>query len=143
MLKILLIDDESVVSEVLQQILSRLGHRAEIASGGHEGLRMFDGQVYDLVITDILMPGIDGQSVARHIRSSDRLHTPIIGISGTPWLLEGDIFDSVIAKPFNIQALTNAIDDAVGNGSKSLTLSENRRQHPGLHGVLTSPLLAT
>jgi CheY-like chemotaxis protein len=141
--KILLVDDESMVSDVLGQILTRLGYHVEIASGGHEGLRMFDGRVYDLVITDILMPEIDGHVVARHIRSSDRPKTPIIGISGTPWLLEGDIFDSVIAKPFNIQALTHAIDDVMENGSKPRMPTENQEQNQGLHGVSNSPLLAT
>ena len=140
MSKILLVDDEGVVSDVLGQILTRLGYYVEIASGGHAGLRMFDSRVYDLVITDILMPEIDGRRMARYIRSSDRPKTPIIGISGTPWLLEGDIFDSVIAKPFNIQALTNAINDAMGNGSRPRTLTESQEQNQGLHGVSTSPL---
>ncbi len=117
MLNILLVDDEGVVSDVLQQILSLLGHHVETAPDGQEGLLMFDSRVYDLVITDILMPGIDGHGVARHIRSSQRPYTPIIGISGTPWLLEGDMFNSVIAKPFTVQALTNAIDDATGSPS--------------------------
>lgn len=117
MLNILLVDDEGVVSDVLQQILSRLGHRVETAPDGQEGLLMFDSRAYDLVITDILMPGIDGHGVARHIRGSQRPYTPIIGISGTPWLLEGDMFNSVIAKPFTVQALTNAIDDATGSPS--------------------------
>ena len=117
MLNILLVDDEGVVSDVLQQILSRLGHRVETAPDGQEGLLMFDSRAYDLVITDILMPGIDGHGVARHIRSSQRPYTPIIGISGTPWFLEGDMFNSVIAKPFTVQALTNAIDDATGSPS--------------------------
>jgi CheY-like chemotaxis protein len=140
---ILLVDDDSVVSDVLGQILTRLGYHVEIASGGLEGLRMFDSRVYDLVITDMLMPEIDGHSMARHIRSSDRPKTPIIGISGTPWLLQIDIFDSVIAKPFNIQALTNAIDDVMENGSKPRTLTGDQEQNQGIHGVSTSPLLAT
>ena len=143
MLKILLVDDEGIVSEVLQQILTRLGHHAEIAAGGLEALRMFDSEVYDLVITDILMPGIDGQSVARHIRGSDRPSTPVIGMSGTPWLLQGDVFDSVIDKPFTIQALTNSICHAVRNGSKPRTLPRNKGKALGFHGVLTPPLLAT
>jgi CheY-like chemotaxis protein len=117
MLNILLVDDESVVSEVLKEILVMLGHHVETAPDGQEGLFMFDSRTYDLVITDILMPGVDGHGVARHIRSSERPYTPVIGISGTPWLLEGAIFDSVISKPFTVKALTNAIDDATGSPS--------------------------
>ena len=104
---------------------------------------MFDSQVYDLVITDVLMPGIDGRRVARHIRRSNRPNTPVIGISGTPWLLQGGIFDSVIDKPFNIQALTKSIGYAVGKGSKLQTLPKNKGKALGFHGVLTPPLLAT
>ena len=110
MFNVLVIDDESMVLDVLRQFLTLLGHSVEIASDGHEGLRMFDSRVYDLVITDIIMPEIDGNSVARHIRSSDRPYTPVIGISGTPWLLEGDMFDLVISKPFDINILASAIN---------------------------------
>jgi CheY-like chemotaxis protein len=117
MLNILLVDDEGVVSEVLKEILFMLGHQVETAPDGQEGVLLFDSRTYDLVITDILMPGIDGHGVARHIRSSERPYTPVIGISGTPWLLEGEIFDSVISKPFTVKALTNAIDDATGSPS--------------------------
>ncbi len=118
MLNILLVDDESAVLDVLEQILTRLGHHVEATPDGEEGLLMFDSRTYDLVITDILMPGIDGEGMAQHIRRSQRAYTPIIGISGTPWLLEGNMFDSVISKPFTIQALTHAIDDAIGSPLK-------------------------
>lgn len=128
MLKILLVDDESFVSEVLQEILTRLGHHVETASGGQEGLLMFDSEAYDLVITDIRMPEIDGHDVAQHIRNSGRPCTPIIGISGTSWFLEGDTFDSVISKPFTVQALTDAIDDAIGHPMTPHTL----QHHPVL-----------
>lgn len=143
MLNILLVDDESVISEALQKILSRLGHRVEIASDGHEGLLMFDSQVYDLVITDMFMPVIDGQGVARHIRSSSRPYTPIIGISGTPWLLKREIFDSVIPKPFNTRALTSAIDSVMQNGSTPRKPLKNEKTKPGLRGMSTSAFLAT
>lgn len=118
MFNVLVIDDESMVLDVLRQFLTLLGYSVEIASDSHEGLRMFDSRVYDLVITDIVMPKIDGHSVARHIRCSDRPYTPVIGISGTPWLLEGDMFDSVISKPFDINILTSAIDSAMGEGGR-------------------------
>jgi len=139
MLKILLVDDESAVSDVLQQILSRLGHHVEIASGGTEGLRMFDSRTYDLVITDILMPGIDGRSVALYIRRSNRPYTPIIGISGTSWLLEGEIFDSVIPKPFRIQTLTNAISNAMKEGLTPRARPKNKERNSGRHVISTPP----
>jgi len=112
---ILIVDDVECFSAVLQQILSRFGYHAEIAAGGHEGIQMFDTKPFDLVITDIKMPGIDGYGVARHIRNSHRPSTPIIGISGTPWLLDGDEFDWVIPKPFGLQALLDAVENLIGH----------------------------
>jgi CheY-like chemotaxis protein len=62
------------------------------------------------------MPGIDGYGVAQYIRNSKRPHTPIIGISASPWLMNADesdsfAFDSFIPKPFNMQALLNVIEE--------------------------------
>lgn len=129
MYSILIVDDQQIVSDVLQKLLSRFGYHAQIAPGGHEGIRMFDTGLFDLVITDIRMPGIDGYDVARHIRNSHRSFTPIIGISGTPWLLDGDEFDWVIPKPFGIQTLLDAVKNLVSHtvpsekGSYDKTLS--------------------
>ena len=109
MYNILIVDDEQIISDVLKEILSRFGYHADIAPGGHEGIRMFDTGIFDLVIADIRMPGIDGHHVARHIRNSHKPSTPIIGISGTPWLLDSDEFDWVIPKPFGFQALLDAV----------------------------------
>ena len=116
MYSILIIDDQEIVSDVLQKILSRFGYHAETAPGGHEGIEMFDTGLFDLVITDIRMPGIDGRDVARHIRQSYRPSTPIIGISGTPWLLDGGEFDCVIPKPFGLETLLEAVKNVMCHG---------------------------
>ncbi|MBW1675472.1 MAG: response regulator [Deltaproteobacteria bacterium] len=125
MYNILIVDDEKMVSEVLQQILSRFGYHAEVALGGHEALCMFDDGLFDLVITDIRMPGVDGYDVVRHIRNSDRPYTPIIGISGTPWLLKDHEFDGIIPKPFGTQTLLSAVKSVM---SRALAL------HRGAYG---------
>ena len=111
MYNVLVIDDEEFIPELLEEILARFGYNVETATGGQEGLRVFEKGLFDLVITDIRMPGTDGHAVAHHIRNSDRSHTPIMAISGTPWLMEGDEFDSILPKPFSIQALLDAISE--------------------------------
>jgi CheY-like chemotaxis protein len=55
------------------------------------------------------MPGRDGNNVVEHIRNSDRQFTPVIGFSGTPWLLQKSDFDIVFVKPFSLQDLLDAI----------------------------------
>jgi len=107
--QVLVIDDEDSVADVLQLGLTRFGYEAKTASRGQEGLRLFGDEAFDLVITDILMPDMDGYEVARHIRGSDRPRTPIIAISGTPWLLKNDVFDHVLPKPFTLKTLARVV----------------------------------
>ncbi len=107
--RILVIDDEKPILDVVQLALTGAGYKVEIAPDGQEGINKFDHGAFDLVITDIIMPEVDGKNVAKHIRTSDRPHTPIIGFSGTPWLLENSEFDLVFAKPFPLMDLVNAI----------------------------------
>ena len=114
MRNVLVIDDEAAISSILRQALSRSGFNVDTAGTGEEGIVKFDSEVFDLVITDICMVGVDGIDVARHIRNSLRGTTPIIGISGTPWLLEEAEFDAVLAKPFSLKALTDIVASLTG-----------------------------
>lgn len=109
MQNVLVIDDERAISDVLSQALNRFGFRVDTAANGMEGIVKFDQDAFDLVITDICMSGVDGNSVARHIRSSLRKATPIIGMSGTPWLLEDSEFDAVLPKPFSLAVLADTV----------------------------------
>lgn len=118
MYRILVIDDQAPIAEFLEQALSRLGHEVKAARGAGEGLRLFDGQEFDVVITDLVMPGADGTAVLKHIRSSARPDTPVIGMSGTPWLMEGHDFDHVLSKPFSLKALLSAVQHVCGEGGR-------------------------
>ncbi|OGP59653.1 MAG: hypothetical protein A2V65_02430 [Deltaproteobacteria bacterium RBG_13_49_15] len=109
MCTILLIDDEEVIVKMLKMALEMYGHRVETASDGCEGVRKFSEGDFDVVITDMVMPGLDGKGVVRYIRESKRNQTPIIGVSGTPWLMENAGFDSVLPKPFSIKALIESL----------------------------------
>jgi DNA-binding response OmpR family regulator len=125
MCNILVIDDERMISDVLQQALTTYGYDVETASGGSDGLRIFEAGSFDLVITDIRMPDIDGIEVARCIRSSDKPQTPIIGMSGTPWLMNGNGFDFTISKPFSIKILMDAVKELTLNPLNSDTGHSN------------------
>ena len=106
---ILVIDDEKLVLNVIETALTSFGYDVEIANDGNEGIRKFDKGIFDLVITDLIMPNVDGIGVIHHIRNSKRRRTPIIGISGTPWALEGSAVDSVLAKPFPLKVLLDTV----------------------------------
>ncbi len=109
MCHILVIDDEKHILEMIEMALTKFGHDVETAGDGQEGIRKFDEKRFDLVITDIKMPLLDGNGVLQHIRNSKRHETPVIGISGTPWMLEGANFDAVLTKPFLIKTLADYI----------------------------------
>lgn len=106
---VLAIDDEKAILDMLKRALILFGFRVEIASTGEEGIKKFERTNFDIVITDILMPGIDGVGVLRYIRKSKRADTPVIGISGTPWLLQKETFDLVLDKPFSIKTLAASV----------------------------------
>ncbi len=105
MCSILVIDDEQMIRDLIRQALSRSNFTVETATDATGGMAKFDEGLYDLVITDVRMPGVDGHSVVDHIRQSRRQATPVIGVSGTPWLLQNGDFDDVLHKPFAIQTL--------------------------------------
>jgi len=106
---ILVIDDEKGILQIMHEALTMYGHKVETADDGLEGIRKFDDGYFDIVITDVRMPVIDGNGVAAHIRKSEKQCIPVIGISGTPWLLEADNFDMVLSKPFPLKQLLNSI----------------------------------
>ena len=106
---ILVIDDEKGILQLMHQALTKYGHHVETADDGQEGIRKFDDGCFDIVITDILMPIIDGNGVVAHIRKSAKQSIPVIAISGTPWLLESENFDMVLSKPFALNKLIESI----------------------------------
>ncbi len=118
--QILVIDDQEYILDTVREALTMNGYEVEVAADGQEGIQKFDDGSFDLVITDLQMPGIDGNNVVEHIRNSDRHFTPIIGFSGTPWLLKGSDFDIVFAKPFPLTDLVDAIQNLSAKYSKAV-----------------------
>jgi CheY-like chemotaxis protein len=81
MANILIIDDEKDVRNVLKEVLERAGYDAIIAANAREGLEKLESKGADLIITDVIMPGIDGVAAVKQIRE-DYPDVPIIVISG-------------------------------------------------------------
>ena len=108
-MKVLVIDDSRAIVNITEMILTDLGHNVMAAFDGIEGMRLFDNHDFDLVITDLDMPGINGNEVAFRIRASGRPYIPIIGISGNISHFEINRFDMIIQKPFTIKTLVDSI----------------------------------
>ena len=107
--RILVIDDELAISELIGEVLKRAGYDVDIAFSGKQGIIRFDSTVYDLVVTDMCLPDISGLEVVRHIRGSRRSFVPILGISGTPWLLQRADCDATLPKPFPLRAFMDSV----------------------------------
>lgn len=127
MSSILVIEDEKGILSLIEAALIHHGHRVETAGNGREGVEKFEAGGFDLVITDLLMPEMDGVEVLHHIRSSLRRQTPVIGMSGTPWLLNAAEFDRVLAKPFSLQKLVDCIKGLTMETVSASTALTSRR----------------
>jgi two-component system cell cycle response regulator len=71
--KILVVDDDKAVGMVLKRVLDGAGHDVEMANGGPEAISRLENEFFDLVITDLKMPGIDGLGVLRKAKELDPL----------------------------------------------------------------------
>ena len=117
-LRILCIDDESQIQELLKHCLMTLEHQVTTASGGKQGVEMFraamlEKQPYEMVITDLGMPDIDGHQVARTIKAESP-GTPVIMMTGWGAQMKEDgettsEVDAVVGKPPRIQELNNLL----------------------------------
>jgi GAF domain-containing protein/CheY-like chemotaxis protein len=110
----LVVDDEEEVGEVVADILSTVGHTAVTARSGQEGVDRFGAERFDVVFTDLAMPGMTGWQVARAVK--DRAaEVPVVMMSGfgvevAPEDLHAQGVDLVLAKPLQIQDVLRALD---------------------------------
>ena len=111
--RILVIDDEASILRRLDLRLSRMGLEVETALTKEDAIKKLNTNVYDLVLTDMIMSGISGNDVLNHIRVELKHSTPVIAISGTPWLLEGSSFNAIINKPCSKQELSDIVGQFV------------------------------
>ncbi|MBF0101501.1 MAG: response regulator [Desulfobacterales bacterium] len=81
MARILVIDDELHIREMLAKLLTRHGHEVLTAEDGRQGIQLHSKQPVDLVITDIIMPEVEGMEVIRVFKHNFST-VPIIAISG-------------------------------------------------------------
>ncbi|MEJ6982317.1 response regulator [Pedobacter sp. P351] len=115
MAKVLVIEDDELMIKALEFRLKKDGYDVYLARDGAEGIEMLSKTLYDLVITDIMMPFVSGLEVVSHIKNNPVIkNTPVIVLSSIglervlleAFELGGDDF---IIKPFNLSELVSRV----------------------------------
>ena len=100
---ILLVDDEFAILSLLQDTLEDVGYEVLVAMDGEQALALAWQHSPDLVLTDIMMPRLDGVGLARRLRADPRTrHIPILAMSAAQKPSKSDVFVSILAKPFDL-----------------------------------------
>lgn len=116
MARILVIDDEHLVGHSYKRVLESRGHYVDVESNSIAALQNALENEYDLIITDLVMPGVSGTEVIKQLRD-ERPEMPVIAISGVAELAVIGAFgvDVILQKPIRSEELCSAVVDQVSN----------------------------
>lgn len=127
-LRLLLAEDNELLQEALVHLVQGLGHSAHLVNNGEELLLALESQTFDLVISDVRMPGLSGSEAATRIR---RMSGPVSGIpivaltadiiveNTSSYLAAG--MDVVLSKPIRQEDMARVINDTMGEEIHDLT----------------------
>ncbi len=114
--KVLIIDDEPAVRDIVTRFLAFRGYPVVVADSGPEGITLFKESKFDLVMTDLGMPGMSGWEVAKEVK---RLKPQTLVVLMTGWATDLDPrkakesgVDRVVHKPFNVDEVLELLSEA-------------------------------
>ncbi|HET6182608.1 MAG TPA: response regulator [Acetobacteraceae bacterium] len=125
-LRILLVEDESIIAELFAESLIADGHDVSVASDGEEALALFEeaeaeGHPYNVVVTDVRMPRMDGLTLARRLRG-EHPALPMVVVSGYAPLDQLSRLSedksapvTILSKPVKLAHLRSAVMAAAGH----------------------------
>ncbi|MFK3795606.1 MULTISPECIES: response regulator [unclassified Pseudomonas] len=120
---ILIVDDEYLIADILSYALEDEGYLTVTAGSGQRALNILERERPQLIITDYMMPGMNGIELAEAVRERKHLaHLPIMLMSGAQAYLgmaRPDLFVEVFDKPFDIQAVLTRVKALIGPGPGS------------------------
>src|SRR5438270_4839482 len=117
-MRVMIVDDEEVLRDVLEVVLRREGFDVVLAASGEEALSLLDGDEIDLVILDVMLPGISGIDTLRAVRISNP-NLPVVVItafSSIDGAIEAMKFGAFhyIPKPFKNEEVVLTVNKALG-----------------------------
>jgi CheY-like chemotaxis protein len=110
---VLIVDDEFGLAEMLREMLRDYGYDVTLAINGRLALDILGERSIDLVITDMMMPVMDGAELAAAMRSTDpHRQTPIIMMTSLPSAVPAQqaLFQAVLRKPFTPELLLTTME---------------------------------
>lgn len=119
MSSVLLVEDNEELADLVKRMLERRGHRVRVALSGRDALRLLSsGRKPDVILLDIIMPGISGEEVLLRIRGREELRDVPVYIFSVitererieHWYAIGAT--GVISKPFSIERLESAVENS-------------------------------
>ena len=116
MRKILVIDDDAAVRNLVRDVLEVEGYEVEIAEDGFAGLRRIDAARPDCVVLDVMMPGLDGHAVLQRIRGGEGGPAlPVVMLTAAAddshaWQAWSAGVDYFLAKPFDASEMLRYLD---------------------------------
>ena len=140
---ILVIEDDEIVARTIERSLRSQDFKVTIARSGVEGLKLARNQGPDLVILDVIMPGMDGYTVCREMRADIRLSdVPVLFL--TAKIKDEDVItgfkagaDDYLSKPFNIDELILRVRAILRRAGRVTDKPLSSRQSPAQHTDLT------
>ena len=118
--RLLIVDDEPGIRDVLKDVLTTTGYLVDTAANGVEAVRCIDNQQFDLIISDLCMPEMDGETLYKSIRERDKT------MAGRMIFVTGDTVSSKsrqflessgsrwLSKPFNIRDVEDLVGEMLG-----------------------------
>ena len=123
MAKVLIIDDNSEHVSLVRRVLAAYGYEVMAAEDGETGLQTALEQHPDIILLDLGLPDVDGQTLLGHMRQRTELAgVPIIAVTawpvGTaPQMVEAYGFDGYISKPIDVQDFINSVRSFLSPGT--------------------------
>lgn len=105
--RILVVDDNNAHLHLLETWLRESGFSVIAVRDGYEAIDRFNNEHFDLVLTDICMPGLNGNILAQYIHTI-REDVPVVAVTASPFLAYTD-FDLVLSKPCELEGLVNSL----------------------------------
>ena len=107
-MRILVVDDEPMVLDSVGLVLSHDGHTVETAADASQALAKYQSDKFDLVLTDLRLPGMQGDELAEEIKRRNPQQR-IIMLTAFPTSIRAECYDRMLLKPFSIARLRDTI----------------------------------